>query len=52
MIAPSYRTDKKHIRAILGNDIAVQAARRGQTNPWPDGAVLAELVWKEKIGAA
>ena len=33
VIAPSYRTDKKHIRVILGNDIAVAAARpsRGRT---------------------
>lgn len=52
VIAPSYRTDKKHIRVILGNDIAVQAARSGQTRPWPDGAVLAKLAWKEKTDAA
>jgi hypothetical protein len=51
VIAPSYRTDKKHIRVILGNDIAIAAARRGQTNPWPDGAILAKLAWKEKTDA-
>ena len=51
VIAPSYRVDKKHIRVILGNDIAIQAARGGKTNPWPDGAVMAKLVWKEKADA-
>lgn len=52
VIAPSYRTDKKHIRVILGNDIAIQAARSGQTRPWPEGAVLAKMVWKEKADTA
>jgi hypothetical protein len=48
LIAPSYRTDKNHIRAILGNDIAIEAVRAGKTNPWPDGAILAKLSWKNK----
>ena len=52
LIAPAYRTDKKHVRAILGNDIAIAAARAGKTNPWPDGAILSKLVWKEKTDAA
>jgi hypothetical protein len=33
------------IRVIVGNDIAVEAARAGDTNPWPDGAILAHYVW-------
>lgn len=48
LIAPSHRTDKNHIRVILGNDAAVEAAREGRTNPWPDGAILGKLVWKDK----
>lgn len=48
IIAPSHRTDHGSLRAILGNDIAVKAARAGMTNPWPDGAVLAKLVWKDR----
>lgn len=52
VIAPSYRTDNKTLRTILGNDIAINAARNGKTNPWPDGSVLAKLVWKEKTHAA
>jgi hypothetical protein len=46
-ISVSHRTDHHSLRAILGNDIAVEAARRGETNPWPDGAILAKVVWKE-----
>ena len=34
-------------RAILGNDAAIKAARNGKTNPWPDGAVLGKVVWKQ-----
>jgi hypothetical protein len=48
LIAPSYRSDKSHIRAILGNDIAIEAVRAGKTKPWPDGAILAKLAWKNK----
>jgi hypothetical protein len=48
LIAPSYRADKNQIRAILGNDIAIEAARKGQNHPWPDGAILAKLAWKQK----
>ncbi|NWG87343.1 MAG: cytochrome P460 family protein, partial [Hydrogenophilaceae bacterium] len=47
LISPSYRTDKKHVRAVLGNDTAINAARAGKTLSWPDGSILAKLVWKE-----
>jgi hypothetical protein len=46
MIAPSHRSDNNTIRVILGNDIAIKAARSRKTNPWPDGSVLAKIVWK------
>jgi hypothetical protein len=46
-IAVSHRTDNKTIRIILGNDIAVEAARAGKTNPWPDGAILGKVVWED-----
>ena len=45
-IAVSHRTDNNTMRVILGNEIAVKAARSGQTNPWPDGAILGKVVWK------
>lgn len=47
LISLSHRVDNHTMRAILGNDIAVAAAREGRTNPWPDGAVLAKIVWKD-----
>lgn len=46
-IAVSHRTDNNTIRTILGNDIAVKAARAGKTNPWPEGAILGKVVWKD-----
>lgn len=46
-IAVSHRTDNNTIRTILGNEIAVKAARSGNTNPWPEGAILGKVVWKE-----
>lgn len=46
-IAVSHRHDNNTLRVILGNDVAVQAARTGNTNPWPDGAILGKVVWKD-----
>ncbi|MGI2258177.1 cytochrome P460 family protein [Shewanella sp. GXUN23E] len=46
VIASSHRTDNNTLRVILGNDIAIKAARQGHTLPWPDGAVLGKVVWK------
>lgn len=36
------------MRAIVGNDIAIEAARAGKVKPWPDGAVLAKIKWEER----
>ncbi len=46
-IAVSHRTDNNTIRTILGNDIAIEAARTGKTNPWPDGSIIAKVVRKD-----
>jgi hypothetical protein len=46
-IAPSARPDKDHIRLIFGNDIAMDALRRG-IRPVPDGAILAKAAWTTK----
>lgn len=48
VISISHRTDNNSMRTILGNDIAVKAARLGNTNPWPKGSILGKLVWKQK----
>ena len=47
VISVSDRTDNKTLRVILGNDVAVAAARNGKTNPWPEGAILGKVVWKQ-----
>jgi hypothetical protein len=47
LISSTHRTDNNTLRVILGNDIAIQAARNGSTNPWPDGSIFAKLVWKD-----
>ena len=48
-IAVSHRTDNNTLRVILGNDVAVKAARSGHTNPWPDKAILGKVVWKDTL---
>jgi len=46
-LAVSHRTDNNTLRVILGNPPAVKAARSGEINPWPDGAILGKIVWKD-----
>jgi hypothetical protein len=48
IIGVSQREDNKTIRMILGNDIAIEAARSGKTNPWPDGSIMGKFVWKDR----
>ncbi len=47
LLGVSHREDKKTLRAILANDTAIAAARTEQTQPWPDGSILAKVVWQE-----
>jgi len=37
------------LRVIVGNEIAVDAARSGQTNPWPNGTMLSHLQWNAEV---
>lgn len=46
LISVSDRTDNNTLRAILGNDVAIAAARADKTKPWPDGAILGKIVLK------
>lgn len=52
VISVSHRVDNNTMRVILGNDKAIRAARAGKTNPWPDGAILGKVVWKQVAEAA
>jgi hypothetical protein len=48
VLSVSHRTDNHSLRVILGNDVAIRAARDDRIHPsWPDGSILAKLVWKE-----
>lgn len=47
VIGVSHRKDNNTLRIILGNDAAIKAARAGKTNPWPNGAILGKLVFKD-----
>jgi hypothetical protein len=37
--------DLDDIRAVLGNDAAINAYREGKTKPFPDGTIIARLAW-------
>jgi cytochrome P460 len=47
VLGVSHRTDNNSLRAIVGNNIAINAARSGKTNPWPKGSIIGKLVWKD-----
>jgi Cytochrome P460 len=48
LIAPSHEAGNfNELRGILGNAIAMKAYREG-TLPFPDGAMLAKLAWKQE----
>lgn len=49
-ISTSDRFDNGSMRIIYGNDIAVNAIKNKQINPFPDGAVLVKAAWQEHIG--
>jgi hypothetical protein len=48
MLGTSHRTDNNSLRIILGNSTAIKAAKAGKTNPWPNGSILAKIVWKDR----
>lgn len=47
LLSVSHRTDKQTLRAILGNDTAIESARAGKIAPWAEGSILAKVKWKE-----
>ena len=51
LISTTDRGDNGTFRFILGNDIAINAARSGQVSPWPDGARFAKIAWKHTTGS-
>jgi hypothetical protein len=47
VVSVTERTDNNTLRVIIGNDAAIEAMRAGNTNPWPDGAILGKVVWNQ-----
>jgi len=46
------RLDNNSLRIIFGNPVAVKAVRENQTNPWPQGAVLAKVMWDRVLDSS
>ena len=46
VLSTSFRNDNNTQRVILGNSTAINASRSGKSDPWPEGTILAKLVWK------
>ena len=39
--------DSSTIRVVVGNQIAVEAARSGNISPWPEGSILVDIIWAD-----
>ena len=50
LISTTDRGDNNTFRFILGNEVAVRAARSGNISPWPDGARFAKIAWQQQLG--
>jgi hypothetical protein len=51
VIAPSYRTDKKELRVILGNAVMVDAYQNGiprDGRPFPEKSIVVKIAWSER----
>ncbi len=48
LIAVSHRNDKQSLRAILGNQRAHKATKKDSLKTWPEGSILAKLVWNDR----
>jgi cytochrome c553 len=51
-ISTTVRDDNGTLRVIVGNDVAIQAVKSGQINPWPDGTMFAKIAWYQSIDAS
>jgi Haem-binding domain/Cytochrome P460 len=52
VLSTNKRFDLGEFHMILGNPIAVKAIREGQTNPYPDGAILAKPAWQQLLDSS
>jgi Haem-binding domain/Cytochrome P460 len=50
ILSTTDRGDNNTFRFVLGNEIAVDAARMGHVSPWPDGTRFAKIAWQKELG--
>jgi hypothetical protein len=50
LLSTTDRGDNYSLRLVLGNNIAIDAARSGKISPWPDGARFAKIAWQQQPG--
>lgn len=45
VISTSERMDNGTMRVIFGNPVAIEAVKKNNINPWPNGTVFAKVAW-------
>jgi hypothetical protein len=48
-ISTTDRFDNDTIRVVLGNDVAIKAIADHHIDPWPDGTIMAKVVWSQRL---
>ncbi|AYD48262.1 heme-binding domain-containing protein [Arachidicoccus soli] len=51
-ISSTDRFDNGTMRVIYANAIAINAIKKEQINPWPEGTIFAKVLWKEIIDSS
>lgn len=51
LLSTTDRGDNNTFRFIVGNEVAVRAAKTGKISPWPDGARFAKIAWQKELGS-
>lgn len=47
-IGSTERIENHTIRVVLGNDLAIRAIVDNHINPWPNGAIIGKVTWREQ----
>lgn len=48
VVSTTERFDNNSFRVILANPVAEKAIKDGRNNPYPDGSILAKIIWHQK----
>lgn len=48
VLSIGHRLDKRRMAIVVGNRTAVIAARQGNTNPWPNGTIIGNVVYEQE----